>query len=741
MAQARKLNLAFPVGGLNRRLSFQAQPPYTTPDCLNVRSDDPLEGRQRGGSRPGLVKSHQERLGQNWVNLLDDVRTLIVNPSTSQIIDFPGTQIDPTVWGVGAWMDHTMEVEGGYAFVRHDPGPPRHRNCALYAKQIKIDTSRSIQLWVPVRFPLNPILGESGQANVIGYLDELNPQVPVNSVEAIGRFYRGTGTFPWKLIFTLRINKNGVQTNYDSQEYQTSSTFFRLFLDVSDARVATVSFSFGGSTLPVVSASIEGQSPSSNRVGFSMQWLVGDRDANKKIIADQISFRYYEVGQQPSRPRNFLVAHSASQLYRDSEDGRTMRPVSQQDAILSSDRRLWSASHEGRLFIADWGEPNAAIRAKVYYPTIGGDPNADKLVLWTATSGEVPANCQLISRHRDRIVLAGAAELPHVWYMSAIGDPFDWFGSGLPDGAQSGDSADAGNLFEPITALIPYSNDYMIFGCSDSIWALRGDPGFGAVFDNLTHAQGIIDNGAWANGPIGEIFFLSRDGLYVLPSATGGEIDPISLSREKLPEELRDVDREQVMVSMAYDVIHRGLHIYLVPRLPSDNILHFWHSLESKGFWPVTHRADLHPITILRHEADLPGDTSVIMGGRDGYLRKMDRGAASDDGTPFDSHVLYGPVLMGQSGTHEGMATELDVVLPLASGPVGWGIKTGATIESALSNGLTASGVRQGGRSGTDRFRARGYALFLRVSGLDGNPWSIEEAVLGTHTTGRIKIS
>ena len=66
MAKARKprsYELYFPAGGLNRRAGYQSQPPYTTPDALNVRPFDPIEGRERGGSRPGLVKSFETQFG------------------------------------------------------------------------------------------------------------------------------------------------------------------------------------------------------------------------------------------------------------------------------------------------------------------------------------------------------------------------------------------------------------------------------------------------------------------------------------------------------------------------------------------------------------------------------------------------------------------------------------------------------------------------------------------------------
>jgi hypothetical protein len=51
-------DIRFPLGGLSRRLGYQnpQEGVYTTPACLNVRSQDTFKERLRGGSRPGLVQ-------------------------------------------------------------------------------------------------------------------------------------------------------------------------------------------------------------------------------------------------------------------------------------------------------------------------------------------------------------------------------------------------------------------------------------------------------------------------------------------------------------------------------------------------------------------------------------------------------------------------------------------------------------------------------------------------------------
>ena len=57
------VDLQWPSGGVHRRYSYQAQPPLTSPDALNVWPDSCQEGRQRGGSRPGLGKSSVTQIG------------------------------------------------------------------------------------------------------------------------------------------------------------------------------------------------------------------------------------------------------------------------------------------------------------------------------------------------------------------------------------------------------------------------------------------------------------------------------------------------------------------------------------------------------------------------------------------------------------------------------------------------------------------------------------------------------
>jgi hypothetical protein len=52
LARLRPISIKFPLAGLNKRLAFQEQPPWSTPAALNAWPIDPSTGRERGGARP-----------------------------------------------------------------------------------------------------------------------------------------------------------------------------------------------------------------------------------------------------------------------------------------------------------------------------------------------------------------------------------------------------------------------------------------------------------------------------------------------------------------------------------------------------------------------------------------------------------------------------------------------------------------------------------------------------------------
>jgi hypothetical protein len=98
MANKKVLDIRWPTMGLVKKFAYRTQPPYSSPDCLNVRSSESIEGRERGGSRPGLAKSHDTLLGSgNPIRLLEQC-TIIREDSVSYWEDgFQGSTLG-SIW-------------------------------------------------------------------------------------------------------------------------------------------------------------------------------------------------------------------------------------------------------------------------------------------------------------------------------------------------------------------------------------------------------------------------------------------------------------------------------------------------------------------------------------------------------------------------------------------------------------------------------------------------------------------
>jgi hypothetical protein len=305
-------------------------------------------------------------------------------------------------------------------------------------------------------------------------------------------------------------------------------------------------------------------------------------------------------------------------------------------------------------------------------------PSTDTISLWTATSGkgEVPTGCPLIARYLDRVVLGGADIAPHVWYMPRVGDPLDWdYSQTDAQAAVAGTTADAGVPGDPLTAFVSFSDDYLIMACKDSLWRMSGNPAAGGMLDNLSQTIGIVDQDAWCMGPNGELIFLSLNGLYQM--APGGNSYPQPLSHDILPQELKHVDVKVNEVNMEYDVADRGVHIFLTPET-SNTRVHYWFDWDNKTFWPVTLNSDHEPTETTAYEGTAVEDSGVILGCRDGFIRRFSHLAGDDCGIAFTSYVMIGPIPMAPQGM-VGRIIRADAIMAEESGDVTWSWHPGLT--------------------------------------------------------------
>lgn len=374
------------------------------------------------------------------------------------------------------------------------------------------------------------------------------------------------------------------------------------------------------------------------------------------------------------------------------------------------------------------------------------DPSLDTLSVWMASSGQIPLGCDIICRYRDRIALAGHPLSPQIIFFSRSGDPYDWdYGASYDDAGRAvyTQTGNAGEIGAPITALVPFSDDFLVIGCNSSLWVMRGDLTYGGRIDNLSREVGIVSKRAWCSGPSGEIFFMSRDGLFVLqPGATSV---PVRIS-DSIPDDLKGLSPKDYEFQMAYDGLNHGLHLLFTwIHYATDGGLgkHYWLDLDHLAFWPVVLQPGHEPYSIFQYHAESSAADGVLLGTREGYVCKFDENEDTDGGFEIDSWVNIGPLSLGKGAFSEGVLSEIVGVLGAASGPVDWEIYGGDYAEDACNNALlassaSASGAWLAGANKTDRQRVRASAIIIRLkNGAVDAAWTVEQILAVVKEAGR----
>lgn len=414
------------------------------------------------------------------------------------------------------------------------------------------------------------------------------------------------------------------------------------------------------------------------------------------------------------------------------EDGETIDFDSTvSSTVPGADAAAFSmAMHGNKLYIADSS-------LKRY------DPKTGIVETVVASEGTIPTSQPIVAAYRDRIILGGA---DHIWYASRMGDPTDWsLADEMTDQARAtaGQAAVAGGLSGVIKAIIPHLDQFLVLGTNSSLHVMRGDPTTGSIV-TVSETIGPMSRWAWAKSEEGLMVFLSKDGVYAW--TVGSSSHPTRFSEERVPEELRNIDPETTTIAMAYDVIHRGFHLYLKPASGAGT--HWWLDIESRAIWPMRLQTTHQPDAVSVHytENALP---LVLLGCDDGYIRNYDGDVTTDDGTAIQSHVILGPFRLAGDDTTDAMLTELQGSI---SGTLTWRVFADKSAEEvadsavAAMNALIAGnnpvsvkgwGTWSGGTNTNSRPRARGPWCAILLSGT--GQWAFEMAVATAKRLGNVR--
>lgn len=787
MSKKSIADLQWPAAGVQKRSSHSAGPPYSSVDALNVRSRDAIQGRERGGSRPGQTKAYYAQLGSgNPVRLLTSVTVVEQDGYTFLLDDFKGSSLG-SAWTAASWLSGAPSVSEDFTSVSYGS-----TTGAVHSAPSSFDTASAYEIGIYI----TPYAGaHQGKYQIFGRMNTSSPVATTDGFVAELTMTDAIGTYSG----SLKTYNAGTATTYSfsgGSSGFSESGWFRVLVSGS-----TISCTWLGNSLTSQTPTFGGSA--GHRFGFGVDATV----AGGVCLVDTFCLSY-KTSNKAQAVRRPIVASSNGSVYYESRSG--ILSTLSTSCTLASDRQLMAAERGQKLYIADNGNPRttqtdgvtdvagtlldsasvsdwtalsistnddmanvvsgagatsgtyvisgihatngltlaasagssaSSITLRVERAPKVYDPLAGTLANLTATAGYIPLGNPLIARYRDRIVLAGAPVAPHVWYMSRQGAPTDWdYAAADTDGgrAVAGTTSDAGTPGEPITALITHGDDCLVFGCTNSLWILRGDPAFNGQLDNLSRNVGVVDKLAFCRGPVGETYFMSRDGLYMLPP--GGSGAPVPLSSGPLPREMLDIDNTTYTTTLAYDFRGQGVHVFITP-VNAKQSKHWYFDVRTKAFWPDLYPNSYQPTTAYEHASENAAFSGVVLGCRDGYLRRFYEGQETDDGTSMTSYCYYGPLRLGNSDYYEGRLDELTVTTATDSGTVTANVYVGDAHEAAeAASSFYSATLSTAGRNYRHRPRARGTAAFVKFSGSGTRRWGVESTTVEISRTGRQRL-
>lgn len=374
------------------------------------------------------------------------------------------------------------------------------------------------------------------------------------------------------------------------------------------------------------------------------------------------------------------------------------------------------------------GTPTNGDNESVTYSIKNGvrelDPNAPSIGVLAPTGGYVPMAADYVITYRDRLVWAKN----RTWYMSRQGDPGDYDFSADPEDptrAVAGTNSEAGVPADPIVSMATAGYDYLIMFSESAVWVMRGDPAYGGQLYKASGVAGCVTRNAWCNGDATEIYFLGKDGLYLMePNA--GAIRP--LSQGKLPRKLRGIDRDNFDVSLVYDPEDNGVLIFIVPRSPVVNGDHYWYDIETQSFWPLRlSSSGFQPVYATTFGGAPTRARRAVLACKDGFIREWT--GSTDDGTAIESFVVFGPYPISSADSIDGILTELNSVIDVNSSSVTVEVYARDTAEQASQDAIDGNNpsfsfISKSGRSRAKRPRIRGAAFCVRIS--SSGVWAFE---------------
>lgn len=378
--------------------------------------------------------------------------------------------------------------------------------------------------------------------------------------------------------------------------------------------------------------------------------------------------------------------------------------------------------------------------------------------VWPGSTHDLPSKAYIGCLYRGRAVLSGNPLEPYQWYMSRQGDIHDFdYVAGDAQTPVKGGNSNMGQIGDIVTALIPYKDDFLIFGCATTIWFAADDPAYGGTLNSLDLTTGIYGPFSWCFDGSGTLYFWGTNGLYktTIPGA------PVCISQLRLPDIVSDeaADPSTHRITMSYDRRNTGINVFITKLSDGTNSC-WWYDLATEGFFPEEYPEECGMYSAFYYPAADTDNRGVLVGGKDGYIRTSDRDAKSDDigdtDEAIDSYVTLAPIPLTNDLDTTGKFTAFNIMTSggksggsqTDSDDVYFRAYTGLTPESIIEQLSANSAPRVGGtfvapgRRANNRRMQKIDGAYLGIK-LGNNTiaesWSFEKFYGRVSPSGRIK--
>jgi len=378
------------------------------------------------------------------------------------------------------------------------------------------------------------------------------------------------------------------------------------------------------------------------------------------------------------------------------------------------------------------------------YTVFGADAN---------NYGAMPDKVYGICRYRGRIQLIRDPNYPHQWYQSRQLNPFDYlYVAGDAQSPVAGNNADCSEVGDIVKVAIPYSDDFLIFGCANELWVMSGDAAYGGELNSIDVTTGILGDRAWCWDSESNLYLMCTAGLLRIPKGFG-QIENLTI--ELWPDFINDLafDSSLHRITLTFNLEDRGIHIFKTTLVDGVSSA-WWYDLRTEGLFPDSYSADHGSFSAFHYQAEDPSYRKLLIGCNDGYIRFPDRTAENDDSTLIDSYVGFAPLALSTHPRKDGIIKNIDLV---SGGGASGGsqsdsddvtcevhiARTAEQVLEKLSAGTTAAFTKTfsapgWNKSNLDRRSVRGqWAGIVLSNDTVGESWSMERLILDTKEVGR----